>query len=248
MRKLNQVNAILTSKKSEVEKQVTEVYKLIQKEVLFQGRERTYRPVDEEKGQRMPPESQKVQQRANDLIVKVASLWNTVWGLTLTQDTGNQSAKADIVVDGKTLLANVPVTTLLYFDKQLNDLETFISKLPVPDPAEEWSTDPNTNLLKGRLTESMRTSKEPTVIVKYEATKEHPAQTEIFTKDIPVGTWSQIQYSGAIQNSRKEELLTKIRKLQEAVKVAREQANLLEVEKQSAKALLDYVFGDVVKE
>lgn len=38
MRKLNQINAILTSKKGEVEKQVTEIYKLIQKESLFEGR------------------------------------------------------------------------------------------------------------------------------------------------------------------------------------------------------------------
>lgn len=248
MKKLNQINAILTSKKSEVEKQVTEVYKLIQKAPLFEGRERTYRPLDEEKGQRLPPESQKVQQKVSDLLVKVTQMWNTVWGLTLTQDTGNQSAKADIVVDGKTILANVPVTTLLYLDKQLNDLETFISKLPVPDPAEDWSPDANTNLLKGRLTESMRTSKEPTVIVKYEATKEHPAQTEIFTKDIPVGTWSQIQYSGAIQEAKKDELLSKVRKLQEAVKIAREQANLFELNKLSAKPLLEFVFGDIVKD
>ena len=80
-----------------------------------------------------------------------------------------------------------------------------------PDPdlgtAEKWTPDANTGLLKGRLTESVRTSKEPTVIVKYEATREHPAQTEIFTKDVPVGTGSQILYSGAIQAGKREELL-----------------------------------------
>ncbi len=248
MRKLNQINAILTSKKGEVEKQVTEIYKLIQKESLFEGRERTYRPLDEERGQKLPPESQKVQQRVAELLNKVANLWNSVWSLTLTQDSGNQSAKADIVVDGKTLLAGVPVTTLLYLDKQLNDLETFVSKLPTPNPAEDWAADANTGLLKGRLTESVRTSKEPTVIVKYDATKEHPAQTEIFTKDIPVGTWSQILYSGAIQTTTKEEILAKVRKLQEAVKIAREQANLLEIDKKTTKPIFDFIFGDVVKE
>jgi hypothetical protein len=46
--------------------------------------------------------------------------------------------------------------------------------------------------LRGKANESLRTSKEPTVIVKYDATKEHPAQTELFTKDVPVGTWTQI--------------------------------------------------------
>jgi hypothetical protein len=243
MPKLNQINAILTTRKSETEKEVTEIYKLLQKEALFAGRERTYRPVDEEKGQKLPPESQRVQQRANDMLRKVVAKWTEVWNLVLTQDSGNQQAKADIVVDGQVLLAEVPVTTLLYLDKQLNDLETFVSKLPTPDPAEEWSHDPNSGLLRSRATESIRTSKEPTVIVKYEATKDHPAQTELFTKDIPVGTWTQILYSGCLQTDKKDTLLARVRKLQEAVKVAREQANLLEVERKALKPLLEFVFG-----
>jgi hypothetical protein len=70
-----------------------------------------------------------------------------LWNLVFTQDTGNQSARADIVVDGKVVLANVPVTSLLFLDKQVNDLETFVSKLPTPDPAEEWTHDPNTGAL-----------------------------------------------------------------------------------------------------
>jgi hypothetical protein len=243
MPKLNQINAILTSRKSETEKEVTEIYKLIQKDALFAGRERTYRPIDEDKGQKLPAESQRVQHRAEDLIRKVVGKWTEVWNLVLTQDTGNQTAKANIEVDGQVVLADVPVTTLLFLDKQLNDLETFLSKIPTPDPSEEWLHDPNTGLLRSKVSESIRTSKEPTVIVKYEATKEHPAQTEIFTKDVAVGTWSQILYSGCLQADRKDALLARVRKLQEAVKTAREQANLIEVERKSIKPLLEFVFG-----
>ncbi|HVK10241.1 MAG TPA: hypothetical protein VM597_15855 [Gemmataceae bacterium] len=243
MPKLNQVNAIVTARKGDAEKAVTEMYKLIQKEQLFAGRERTYRPTDELNGQRLPPESQKVQQRADDLVRQAVAKWTELWNLVYTQDTGNQKAKADIVVDGKVLLKDVPVTSLLFLDKQVNDLETFVSKLPTPDPAEEWTHDPNSGLLRSRATESLRTSKEPTVIVKYEATKEHPAQTEIYTKDIPVGTWTQILYSGCIQADRKNALLSRIKKLQEAVKIAREQANMIEVERMKAgEPLLAYVF------
>ena len=246
MPKLNQVNAILTSKKGEVEREVTEVYKLVQKEILFTGRERTYRPMDEINGQKLPSESQRAQQRVEDLVRKAVAKWTEVWSLVLTQDTGNQSARADILVDGQKVMENVPVTTLLYLDKQVNDLETFVSKLPTPDPAEEWSHDPNSGLLKGKATESVRTSKEPTVIVKYAATKEHPAQTELFTKDIPVGTWTQILYSGAIPSDRKEQLLARVRKLQMAIKEAREQANMQEVDKRSARPVLEFVFGKEV--
>lgn len=245
MPKLNQINAVMTARKGEAEKHITEVYKLIQKEQLFTGRERTYRPLDEVNGQKLPPESQRVQQRADDLIRQAREKWTELWNLVLTQDTGNQSAKADIVVDGKAILANVPVTTLLFLDKQVNDLETFVSKLPTPDPAEEWTHDPNSGLLRSKATESVRTSKEPTVIVKYEATKEHPAQTELFTKDVPVGTWTQIVYSGCIGADRKNAILARVRKLQDAIKVAKEQANLLEVERQkAAEALFAYVLGE----
>ena len=245
MPKLNQINALVTARKGDAEKQVTELYKLIQKEQLFAGRERTYRPLDEVNGQKLPPESQRVQQRADDLIRQARDKWTELWNLVLTQDTGNQTAKADIVVDGKVVLAAVPVTSLLFLDKQVNDLETFVSKLPTPDPAEEWTHDPNTGLLRGRANESLRTSKEPTVIVKYEATKEHPAQTELFTKDVPVGTWSQIMYSGCIPADRKNAILARVRKLQDAIKLAKEQANLTEVERQKAgEPLLGFVFGE----
>jgi hypothetical protein len=245
MPKLNQINAIVTSRKGEAEKAVTELYKLIQKEQLFVGRERTYRPLDEMNGQKLPPESQRVQQRVDDLIKQAREKWSELWNLVLTQDTGNQQAKSDLVVDGKTILSNVPVTTLLFLDKQINDLETFISKLPTPDPAEEWSHDPNTGLLRSRATESIRTSKEPTVIVKYEATEDHPAQTELFTKDIPVGTWTQILYSGCIPADKKNAVLARIRKLQDAIKIAKEQANLMEVERQKcADPVFAFVFGE----
>ena len=245
MPKLNQINAIVTSRKGEAEKTVTEMYKLIQKEQLFAGRERTYRPLDEINGQKLPPESQKVQQCADELIKQAVAKWTELWNLVLTQDTGNQHAKADIIVDGKAIMSNVPVTTLLFLDKQVNDLETFVNKLPTPDPAEEWSHDPNSGLLRSKATESIRTSKEPTVVVKYAATKEHPAQTELIYKDVAVGTWTQILYSGSIQADKKNAVLARIKKLQDAIKIAREQANLHEVDRQKAgEPLMAYVFND----
>jgi hypothetical protein len=244
MPKLNQINAVVSGRKGEAEKAVTELYKLIQKDQLFAGRERTYRPLDEIQGQKLPPESQRVQQRADDLIRLAVTKWTDLWNLIYTQDLGNQQAKADVVVDGKVILSAVPVTFLLFLDKQVNDLETFVSKLPTPDPAEEWSHDPNSGLLRSKATESLRTSKEPTVIVKYEATKDHPAQTELFTKDVPVGTWTQILYSGCLPTDRKNAILERVKKLQDAIKQAKEQANLLEVEKQkAAEAVFAFVFG-----
>jgi len=244
MPKLNQVNAIVSARKGEAEKAVGELVKLLLLHQLFNGRERTYRPLDEMNGQKLPPESQKVQQRAHSLIEQASVKWTELWNLVLTQDVGNQSARADVVVEGKTVLAQVPVTTLLFLDKQLVEVENFVNKLPTPDPAEEWTHDPNSGLLKSPASESLRTAKEPAVFVKYEATKEHPAQTEFYMRDVPVGTWRQVLYSGCIQADRKNAILARLKKLQDAVKLAREQANLTEVERQRAgEAILGYLFS-----
>ncbi|MGL4555839.1 MAG: hypothetical protein ACRC33_32115 [Gemmataceae bacterium] len=244
MPKLNQVNAILSSRKGEAEKAVNELVKLLQKEQLFSGRERTYRPLDEVNGQKLPPESQKVQQRAEALVLQACDKWTELWNLVLTQDAGNQQARADVVVEGRAVLNGVPVTTLLFLDKQLAEVEKFVAQLPTPDPAEDWTHDPNSGLLRSPVTESLRTTKEPTVLVKYEATDKHPAQTETYMKDVPAGYWRQVLYSGSVQADRKNAILGRLKKLQDAVKLAREQANLTDVERQKAgEALLAYLFA-----
>jgi hypothetical protein len=105
MPKLNQVNALVSARKGEAEKAVQDIIKLLQKEQLFSGRERTYRPMDEVNGQRLPPESQKVQQRVDQLIEQASTNWTEVWNLVFTQDVGNQQARADIAVDGQAVLS-----------------------------------------------------------------------------------------------------------------------------------------------
>jgi hypothetical protein len=244
MPKLNQINAMVTGRKSETEKAVTEIYKLLQKDALFGGFERSYKPNDEEQGERLPAESQKVQQEAWKLIGQAREKWAELWDLTLSQDAGNQKARADIVVDGRTILKEVPVTNLLFLEKQVNDVETFVSKLPTPDPAEEWAHDPTTGLLRGRAAQSVRTKKEPTRFEKAPATKEHPAQVDILYIDTPVGSWTRTQFSGCITADDKKAMLARLRKLKDAVRVAREQANMIDAEpRKCSDALFDYIFG-----
>jgi len=227
--RLNQVNALVTGQKGEAEKVVGEFYKVLQKPDLFEGMERTYKPLDEETGEKLPAESQKVQFRVNQLMENSSKKWAEMWDLVFTQDVGNQSARADIVVDGRVVVPQVPVTSLLFLEKQINDVETFLSKLPTPDPAEDWVQDENTDLLKTKQTLSNRTKKIPRNHVKAEATQHHPAQVEVYSEDVHVGSWQKIRYSGSIPAKSKNNLLEKARKLKNAVKLAREEANMLDV-------------------
>jgi hypothetical protein len=122
-------------------------------------------------------------------------------------------------------MAGVPATYLLLLERQLVDLRTFIDKLPVLDAAESWEFDPVQDCYATGAVETTKTRKVPRNHVKAEATKEHPAQVEVYYEDVTIGRWRTVKYSGALPASRVHELRDRVEHLQEAVKFAREEAN-----------------------
>ena len=82
------------------------------------------------------------------------------------------------------------------------------------------------------------------MLEKAPATDKHPAQVEVVHEDKNVGKWKTINQSGAIPARDQHDMLARVKKLIEAVKKAREQANLLDVEnKQAGDAIFDFIFG-----
>jgi hypothetical protein len=241
--KLNQIIAIEKGTKSRALQELTEAHQTLQKPALLAGISRTYRPRDEE-GETFPPESTRVQIRAEDIIRKTTSELTKLFDVVATKDWANCTAKADVVVDGTTLLSQVPATYLLFLEKQLVDLHTFIKKLPVLDAAELWTFDPSADTWATEPVQTTKTKKIPRNHVKAEATEKHPAQVEVYYEDVVVGNWRTIKFSGALPTQRVNELLNRVEKLQEAVKFAREEANNLETTEQKVGAkVLGYLFG-----
>jgi len=243
MPKLNQIIAIAAGKKSQAHKTITEAYQNLQKTSLLEGISRTYKPRDDE-GEHLPPEKKLVQAKVKEVIRGVLGALTELFDIVATQDQANCLAKANVQVDGVVVLKGVPVTTLLFLEKQLVDIHTFVEKLPTLDPGEAWSYNPDVDHY---ASDSYQTSKTKKVLknhVKAEATKEHPAQVETYTEDVVVGYWTTVKFSGSIPAKEKNELLDRVRKLQEAVKSAREEANGMEVEaKKIGAAVLQYIFG-----
>jgi hypothetical protein len=62
-------------------------------------------------------------------------------------------------------------------------------------------------------------------IILYEATKEHPAQVELISYDVIIGTWSTTRSSGKITPAEKHLMLERAGELLVAVKKARAKAN-----------------------
>lgn len=224
MAKLNQIIAIEKGIKSSTHSELSNLYKLVQKPELFNGLSKNYKKKDEE-GEDLPPDNKRVQQTVQGALEKAKALQSDLMQVTARKDWTNCEAKADVVIDGKTLLEDVPVTYLLFLEKQLTDLRTFVEHLPTLDEAEAWNLDPNSGLFRTEPTQTHRTKKVAKPIVLYQATPEHPAQTQMIQEDIIAGFWIQVKQSGAMPVPEKQQLLGRIEELVRAVKQAREEAN-----------------------
>jgi hypothetical protein len=243
MAKLNQIIAVQASKKAKAKETLTEAYHQLKKPDLLSGLVRTYQPRDEG-GEPQPDERKNVQVKVNDLIQRVTRDLVEMFDVVATQDWANCKAKADVVVDGRRLLEGVPVTHLLFFEKQLVDIRTFIETLPTLDAGEEWEYKPEFDSHVSKPSKTNRTKKVPKNHIKYEATKEHPAQVEMYMEDVWVGTWTTVRFSGAVPAAARNAMLERVNKLLDAVKTAREEANGLEVSPiKVGNTVLGYIFA-----
>ncbi|MBW4519530.1 MAG: hypothetical protein KME16_07495 [Scytolyngbya sp. HA4215-MV1] len=241
--KLNQLIAVLNSVKANSAKAKAEVYQLVQKPALFQGQSRTFQPREED-GYVYPAENQKLTLKADELLDQFAQACTEFYDLAATQDWANTEAKASVVVDGVTIVAEAPVSYLLFLEKQLQDVKTFVQSLPVLAIDKDWRHDPGRGCYVTEPKETVKTKKITDFVVAYEATPEHPAQIKEVSKDIIEGVWSLVEFSGALPKDRVSELLKRVDKLSKAVVQAREEANGATVsQKQVANAIFGFLFA-----
>jgi len=208
---------------------VSAAYKNVQKPALFTGLAREYTPKAED-GTPLPSERQQVQLVATSLFDAVAADMTSYWDITATRDVGNQVARADVKVRGQVLLEGVPTSTLLFLEKQLIDVRTFVTTCPTLDTAKEWVTDEVTGISRTRPVESTRSEKVEETNIVVPATEKFPAQTRDRVRDQIVGTWATTHLSGAFTTAQQHTLVGRINELIDAVKLAREEANTITVD------------------
>ena len=241
--KLNQVIAISGGEKTRKQSELSKIYQKLQKPALFEGISRRYIPRDDD-GDSLPPEDKFVQYSTKEAINEARAVMDSMFNIVATQDLGNCDAEANVVVNDETILHGVPVTHLIFLEKQLEDIHTLVKSLPVLDPGEQWSFDRNAMVYSSEAKETTKTKKMAKPIVKYEATKEHPAQVDVVNEDVIIGDWRTTKFSGNISKTEKEELLQRVRGFQKALKIAREEANLLEVNvSKIGTKTLNYIFN-----
>lgn len=241
---LHQIVAIEKGAKARTESALTSIHKSNQKAELFAGQSRVYAPLKDD-GDKLPDDNVRVQLQADKVLKQVAKLWGEVFDVTAARDFTNCIARADVVVDGQTILKDVPATHLLFLEKKLLDVRTLVAELPTLDPSFKWDLDVNSGLYQSNTVQTMKTFKEESIVITVQPTKEHPAQTAKMTKDVNIGVWSTTKISGALPIPRKEELAERVERLIKAVKFARETANTAEVP--VIQSVGDAIFGYLLK-
>lgn len=245
--KLNQVIAARTGIKGDADKKLTKHYHVLQKSELFGGMVRTYKPRDDEDF-RFPDETTNVVVKAEDILKGVGEDLTELFDVTAVADWTNQTARADIVLlsgdQPVTLLSGVPVSYLMFLEKQLVNIETLIRKLPTLSQSESWSFDAGNDLFRSEAAATTKTKKVLRNHVKAAATERHPAQVDVYTEDVPIGTWTTVKLSGALPASRVNKMLNRVTALSKAVKYAREQANMADVVPANpGQKIFDYLFS-----
>lgn len=241
--KLNQIVALNAPKKASVKSFLTRYYQLMQKPAPFNGQERKYKPNDDN-GEQFPEESQKVQLKVDDILKELKDAWVNMYDVVLTNDAGNSAAKADVIIDGTTILKQVPVSNLLWLEKQISDWKAIITAIPKLSLSDNWNFDSVSGLFQSDEIQTHKTAKVQEPIVLYQSTDKHPAQTQLITKDVTIGHWTTKKLSSAWPMTKVEELLTRLEKLRDAVLKAREEANITEIEQQkSGEQIVKYIFG-----
>lgn len=244
MAKLHQILAIETGIRQQSQKDLTQAHHGLKKAELLTGTFREYQSLKDD-GVKLPSERKSLSVRVPDVIAQTKEILRKSFDIVAVRDWANCGARSDVTLpDGTVILKNAPAPYLLWLEKQLADLHTFVCGLPTLPADMEWEWDANQNCYKNRYeVRTAKTEKVQEPLVLYPATPEHPAQTQMITRDVIAGYWTTTTYSGALPLPKVKELKERAETLLQAVKVARERANQAECEDLKVGApLLNYIF------
>lgn len=167
--------------------------------------------------------------------------------VTVQKEVANTIAFQDVYLGDRKFLENMSATALLNLEGRLEELRKVYEAIPTLDSTERWTYDESRGCFLSERRQSYRTKKLLRNHIKYEATKEHPAQVEVYTEDVPAYRVEKEFESGMLTPSDKARRLERLDKLALAVKTARQRANSVEVTllKVSDK-IFDYINNEIV--
>lgn len=245
--KLYELLAVEQDRKHKANQAIGEAINLFtKKDVQFDGMIKRYVALEEDSEQ-VPDETKEMVSTIKEKLNQTIEAVITGMDAHISKEETNAAniAKAELKV-GDTLFGTFSATSLLAIETQLGKVKELYQSIPVLDSTKKWEFDNQKGYFKTDDEVKFRSVKRPKVIVKYEATKEHPAQTELLYLDFQVGKYETVYFSGKITPAQKATLIRRIDELLEAVKVARAKANNVEVnDTKIGQKIFDFINQEV---
>jgi hypothetical protein len=232
MGQLHELLAVETAKRGAYKKILEETgHVFSNKPELFMATVRELQMFDENIKSDFPTERTAMATTVDDKLEYVSEFINEFLDIAYQREATNQLAKADIVVNDKVILKDVPATFLLGLEGYLKEIRQVFEKIPTLSVSVEWEKDESFG--KGVFRQKFPEEKLKTALqfkstILAPATDKHPAQIEKWQEQVPVGKFLKHIWSGMISSSKKSETLSNIDTLLDAVKKARQRANCQE--------------------
>lgn len=246
--KLHELLAVEQDRKHKAAKTIGETKKLFtNKAPYFDGMVKRYVALEEDSEQ-IPDEVKGMVTTVKKSLEDAQAVITQGIDAHISKEETNCSgvAKAELEVDG-VKFGTFSATSLLGIEGHLNKMRELYQAVPELDTAKKWEFDNQQGVYTTEAEIKFRSVKRPKVIVKYEATEKHPAQTELLYLDFQVGKYETLNTSGRITVTNKKDMLARIDRLVEAVKVARSKANNVEVNNTKVgDKLFDFVHKDIL--
>jgi hypothetical protein len=196
--------------------------------------------------QKIPPETKEIVTSVKAKIdySKQAIVKGIDAQISKEETNASGTVKAELKIDNVSF-GELSATALLALEQHLVKIRSMYKVIPTLDPTKKWDIKDEWYETEKEI--RYRTEKKVEKIIKYEATKEHPAQVELVQIDRQVGEYETIYKSGKISSFQKSKLLERIDKLIDAIKTARSKANECEVKNiKIGDMLFNYINSDII--
>ncbi len=251
-RTLSQLVATTTGIRQRDNDHGKELIKKVQSDALTTGLIKTHHPLEELTDEQrrgmllgtQPDVNKPVALTVADALRQAMEYAIPALDVVATNDRTNQDANADVTLpDGTVLIANVPVSHLLWLSKYLSEWRKFITVLPVLDPTKNWTLG-DSDVYRADVETRVSSTKKVVPLVLHQGTDKHAPQVQAIEDFIPTGHYESVALSGAIYPSRKRELTDRFDMVIAAVDDAIARANQTPVvDVKEGEALMSFLLA-----
>jgi hypothetical protein len=159
------------------------------------------------------------------------------YSISKEESLANPAARTDLFI-GEVYIGNFSAPALQALETILHRIKEMYLVLPTLDPTQIWEKAEGEVFWKSLGEKKIKMQKTPKALVKYEATPQHPAQTEIVYLEEEVGYFITAHYSGKIKQSQKNKILERLDAILQAVKIAKARIYSAPVQKKQIGSIL----------